>query len=542
MGRLSAKFVEACNLRTAVIVFALWLLLGAHPPIWFSDAATRLDRTVFRAGLYVSELPVPRISITVVHVPDIEYDRWLADLAGASGLHNLLLAVETSDASTRPMVGLVLEQPFVLIQPQSESILAQLQRGRMGTDPLYQQTADLLQRRQYLVEQLQSEQVILGLLDQVPGQFRPLATDLGQLAQFPPWLRPWLQQSPPGVSANTGSPALHYLPIPLNPRAKQYLVLQTQQKYLPTFWAQFLAATAQYAEGSTVPRRNPQMFWHRDGVLAFGKNEVPLGSDAGFVPLYGAVSGIHSSLRQVSLEAALAAQTFGDWILIGRDGDGRLQQVAQVLASVGNHAVLAEPWWWPGLHKALLIAAALVLGILVPLLRWRSNLALLLFVTGGAALLQVLGQSLAFLWLPSGTLISFCLLAYVALWLWRWQMKLNAGVIARADAASLDLARSLTAKGEFDRAFELCTSCRSSDAVLDQMDLISRDFEAQGQFTQAWHALREIRRRKHRYKDVPRRLKRMKYLAVSQSAHAPAPLAQEHAAGAGVDTKADLPQ
>lgn len=522
MGRLSATLARICNLRTAAVLIALWLLVGGNSPAWFNDFAARIDRTIFRLGLYASQLPVPRTSITVAHVPALEYERWLADLPGATGLQKIFLALDKLDPPSQPLVGLVLEQPLGLIQPEAESVLAEIQRGRRRTDHFYNEARELLQRREYLMEQLKSERVILGLLDHVPSQFRPLEVSLGQLAELPPWLLPWLQQSPPGAQANTASPVLHYLPIPLNESAKQYMALQAGDQYLPSFWAQFMAASA---IEPTAPDTDPSwvqgMFWRQDKALMFGPSSVPLGSDAGFVPIYGAMSGIRSSLRQISLDAALSAESLGDWLLIGRDGDVRLERVAQVLASLGNGAIVAEPWWWPAVEKGYLLLSALLLSLLVPMLPWRSTFVLTAAVIGVAVAVQISGQSLAGLWLPSGVIASYCLLAFALLWVWRWQRSITVETVARADRATLALAKNLTARGDLDRAYDLTTSCRNSPSVLEQIYQISVRYEEHGHFAKAWRSLHELKRRKRKYKDVPTKLKRIKSLALSQSVQLP---------------------
>lgn len=519
MGRLSATLVRACNLRTATLLLALWLAVGAALPAWFSDLAARVDGAVFRLGLYTSELPVPRTAITVVHVPRLEYERWLADIPGASGLQQIFLTLEKLEPASRPLVGLVLEQPLGLIQPEAESVLGEIQRGRRSTEHFYQEASELLQRREYLLGQLKSERVVLGLLDRTPSQYRPLEINPGQLAELPSWLLPWVQQNPPGVRTDPVSPALHYLPIPLSTRAKQYMALQSEDQYLPSFWAQFLAAAA--AGPAELSLSAQDMLWHQDRALAFGPSSVPVGSDASFVPIYGAMSGIHSSLRQVSLDAALAASDFGEWLLIGRDGDPRLAGVAQVLASLGDKAILVEPWWWSMAQKVYFLLSALLLAFLIPLLPWRSAVAWATILVGAAVLVQIGGQSLASLWLPSGMVICYSLLAFVLLSVWRWQRSIVDEVTTRADDASLALAKSLTARGDLDRAYTLTTSCRNSPKVLEQIYQIGLRYEADGHFAKAWRTLRELKRRKRKYKDVPVKLKRIRSLALSQSVQMP---------------------
>lgn len=524
MGRLSAIFINSCNLRSAVLLLALWLALTPQPPKWLAETAGHLNRAVFRAALYVSDLPVPRSFTTVVHVSDIEYERWLSDLAGASGLQRLLQAIEQNADGGKPVVGLVLEHPLALIQTEAESILARVHEDRASSAALYEQTDELLRRRTFLFEQLQSPQVVLGVLGRVPGPPQPLLADLGQIAELPQWLQPWLQRTPPWMNALSGSPALQYFPVPLNDSAKEYLILQHDDQYLPTFWAQFLAATQRQSLEAAMlePRVGPPMVWHRDSALAFSNASINLGTDAGFVPIYGEMSGIRASLRQVSLEAALAGGEFGDWVLIGRDGDERLDRVAQVLASLGDRAMLAEPWWWLAVQKALLLASAILLVLVVPRVSYRSGLALVVLLVGGAAVTQASGQAAAALWLPGGTLVCFALVALALLWLWRGQAALAQSRVARADAASLALAHRLTIEGHLDDAYHLASACRTSQQQLQQLYDVAEAYERIGRFVESVRALREIKRRRRRFLDVPQKLRRLRPLAESLSLPPPA--------------------
>lgn len=264
------------------------------------------------------------------------------------------------------------------------------------------------------------------------------------------------------------------------------------------------------------------MTWHRDRSLDFAGSSIRLGTDAGFVPIYGEMSGIKASLRQISLDAALANGEFGGWLLIGRDGDVRLDRVAQVLASLGDNAILAEPWWWPALQKTLLLGFALVLVLVVPLLTNRNGAALVILLMAAAAATQVLGQAAAALWLPGGLLICYAIMGQGLLWLWRGQAALADSRAARADAASVELAERLTSEGELKQAFRLVSACRTSTAQLTQLYAIALEFERTGQFRDSWQALREIKRRRRRFRDVPQKLLRLRVLAQSQSVPAAA--------------------
>lgn len=511
MGHFAANLIKACNLRTLVLFAALYLLLSSSVPVWFQSISHQVDQTLFRVGLYFSALPQPGAQITVVHVPDIEYDHWLSDLPGAGRLMELLDTV-LEEESKHSLVGLVLERPLALLQPEAEALLGEIQQGRRTKDHLFVEANDLLGRREQLLERLRSNRVVLGIEDRIPGQYRPLPVDDGPLAKYPASITDWIWPKPPSVVADISSPVLAYAPIPADLSDLQYLLLAEQDKLLGTFWTQFLIAQEQVQleleTGETDVVRLAQ--WYRYSGLSIGARFVKSGSDGGFLPIYGHISGIRSSLRQITLGAALSAGDLSGWILVGRDGSERLERTAQVLASLGDQATLIVPLWWPVLHKVLLLVLTLFVCFVVPLakVRWIVTGSFLLAVTLSGA--QIGGQLLDGLWLSCGPMLLFFAAALLAMLVWRWQQQFLQKLLARADSASMGLADTFMTGGNLDRAFAYARACRNSPELYERLYQIAGRFEAAEQWDKALQCWMELKRRKRRYKDAPARLKQLR--------------------------------
>ncbi len=507
MGRFTALIIKACNIRTLVVILTVWLMFEPTLPSWFTGVTARLEQSMLRLALQFQTLPPVTTDLTVIHVPAIEYDHWLDDLPGASRLADLmdkLFAQPAESSSNSPLLGIVLEQPVALTQPEAEGLLAEIQQGRRTTDHLFRSVADLLQRREKLVAYLNSERVVLGLRDRVPGQYRAINKTPGPLAQYPPLLANWLWHSPPSVSPDLLSPVLRYTPLPALQGDRQYLLVSDEDRYMATFWTQFFVSE-QIREGAEeVP---PAVQWRRHIGLKIQERWIPVGSDAGFVPIYGEISGIRAPLRQISLGAALNLDELHSWILLGRDGSESLEEAAQTLASLSDHAYLVMPIWWPVIEKLVIFVLSLYLCLVVPManVRWVlvGVVCLGLLIIG----VQLGGQISASLWLPVGPILFYLGVSLVLMLIWRWQRSHLRKVQVRADRVSLALAESLVDTGDFQQAFDYAKDCRTSPALLDRLYVIGEQFESTQNWQLASLAWREIYRRKRRFKDVAKRLK-----------------------------------
>lgn len=510
MPRLTQFIFHLFSLRTLVLVVAVWMLARGPLPASVLQWREQVQHHLFRLGLHLSELPLPQTHITVIHVPDIEYERWLVDLPGAGTLEQLFAK---TDQDT--LIGLILEQPLVLVRPHAEDLLQEIQQQRRQRDPLYAETQTLLARRDGLVASLTSPKLVLGLTDQSSHFYRRIPVQEG-FSEYPQPLRDWLWPWPKPSPTPVVSPVLQYFPIDSAPSQQRRLASLEGDKVIPMFPLQFWAAS----QGYRLPAAGPQaLHWRRDRGFALGVEHIPTSVGAEVVPLYGAFSGIRASMRQITLGAALAGGDLSGWILLGRDSSPTLEQSAQVIASLGDRAFLFEPAWWVLVQKTLLAGAALCLLILLPLLSLRR--ALVLAVTGlvGLGVGQIVGQTLFGLWLPVGDAWLFSVAGLMVMLLWRWQRAVWRRQQERADSACHALADAEMGAGHLAEAWRYLRECRATPQTLERLYRIAELYELRGDFAQALAVLGDLRRRRFRYRDVAQRIKRLRACIVYQRDH-----------------------
>ena len=73
-----------------VVAFVAILMSALPLPSGLNALNQQLDRLLLSAAIDFVDLPSPRTPITVIHVPDVEYEAWLSDIAGADALLKLI--------------------------------------------------------------------------------------------------------------------------------------------------------------------------------------------------------------------------------------------------------------------------------------------------------------------------------------------------------------------------------------------------------------------------------------------------------------------
>ncbi len=514
MQHLTDLVVRICSLRTLVALTAVWLLAHAPQPQWFRHAQELVQAHLFRLGLHLSDLPSPQTELTIVHVPDTDYERWLADLPGASSLTQLLQA-----GDERTVYGLVLERPLSLLQPAAETLLRDIPAGRLR-EPQVREIEALLARRDTLVSALRSPQLVLGLTDQSSHLYRRIPVK-ESFADYPQPLRDWLWPWPDPPPATVLSPVLQYFPLDSAVRQGERLALLEGDRVIPTFPLRFWSVAHRFGPGP-LAEVEPLLHWQRDTGFVQGLARISTSPRGYVVPVYGPMSEIRASMRQISLAAALSGGLSGG-VLIGRDGSAVLEQAGQVIASLGDSAFLFEPVWWSAAHKGLLGSYTLLLLLGIRRLPLRLLLGLAGVCLVGATVLQVAGQVVAGWWLPVGDLLVFGLLALPAMFVSRWQLRAQTRVLERADRAQLALAESCIATGQLDIAWHYTRECRSSTPVLECLYQIADSHEVNGDYAAAFAVLQDLRRRRRRFRDVPERLKRLRACLVYKEQRPPEP-------------------
>lgn len=506
MGRISAKFVRACNVRSLIILVTVWLMFDPAIPQIARNLMHQFERSVLRVGLHFSDLPLVKTDISIIHVPSVEYDQWQADLPGASRLLELftLLSGEKQQAIT----GLILENPLTLTQPEAEHILAEIQKGRRTKDHLFNEANEVLARREQLVTLLNAETTVLGLPGAYAIQYNSVKSEPGFWSKLSPMLPQWLWRSPPERPPSLLSPVLNYSIIPAAESGGQTLLVQNDNQLVASFWVSFL--NVHFARASSQEGKSAPLVWNPGRGLKVQNTLVRAATDSRFIPLYGPLSGIRAPLRQISLGAALANGELGGWVLVGRDGSLELENAAQVLASLSSEAYLASPYWWSLSEKVIIVALFLFVSFAIPRMSARWVFIAVPSLAGLLVAMQVWGAVFHRMWLPSGLSMFYFLLVFSAIIIWRWQRHYLDGLVRRADRASMSLSESMMIGGQLKQALSFTKECRDSPELYERLYQIATRLEERQDWAQAIEVWGELRRRKRRYKDASARFKNAK--------------------------------
>lgn len=473
------------------------------------------ERWLMRLGIDLRSLPTPQTKLTIVHVPDIEYDRWMEDLSGAKGLARLFEQTFVDEASVNQSttVGIVLERPLTLMQSEAELLLAEMHEGELGTTPLADASKTLFARREQFVNLLRSQSVVLGLPGQFAAELPSVDQADSQLSRYPQWFQQWLWPAPPKLNADERyrPVGLQHFPIFHNKHTRDAysvpLLWYYDASLKPTFETAFLAAAKHTPDQTAQPNAKPSYHWHAGQGLNISNSIVRLDTAASFIPLYGDHTGLRSSLRQLTLGAALQQDRIEDWILVGRDGSVHLDGVAQTIAALNDGAIVLEALWWPPTEKILLFLLMCFFVFATP----RLSLAQLALSIGGTALLLIVFNLYVHmkwaLWAPPGFLICYALIAGVLMSIWISRLRDHQRKLQHLDDIGHRHASSLMTQNAYDEAFEVLQACRSTPPILESMYQIGEYYESEGDLHKTLTVLHELKKRKKRYHNVHRKVK-----------------------------------
>ncbi len=499
-----AILAKALNLRTAL--FLLFLVFFSGLPLFapLVNWQQQIDAALFRTALLQSSPPKPNQRITLVHVPDVEFDRWLHDLAGASGLQELLqLPGAGGKVAVGRVIGLISEQPLSFIKPAAENRLEEL-LGLLPADASDTLTQQLLERRQSLLSALTAGHVLVGVRQRHALELLPVTAAWSTAWPRLEALRQWLLRGrePAQSTALPAGPVTAQFPVVVGESLTVPLLFMNEGKLLPSFVLSFLHAALAKQTPADAPVEPGPLIWFKDSGIEIGEQNVRMSVAGDVVPLYGEASGLKASVRQMTLHAALEAGELDGWVLLGRDGSDLLGSTAQSLAALADGAFLVEPHWWLPAQKVLILLLALFLLLAAPLLRLtallQTGVIVVLLLMGGAFLAQIT----AALWLPVSNLVLFWALGLMLMLAWREKRRARLALASRADKISFDHATLLVQSYRYPEAFVTLQACRTSRRLLQHLYRLATLQKEQGFSREALATLQEIRRRRRGYKDV----------------------------------------
>lgn len=520
MSKLIFRFTQLLNLRTFVVLALVAVVLELPLRGFWQDLTSRLDQSLFYSAINYSKLPIPDKQITVIHVPDIQYEQWLVDAVGAEDLTELLGKITGEDGNSQAVLGLVLERPLSLVKPQSEVVLADIHQNANRNSHGYDEASEVLTRRRILEEALNSDHVVLGTASNFSSIQPRINSTWGELERYPQWLRAWLWSQPValGGAPDLRQHAYHHYPIVLNDHlASSFLFSNTPELsasfHLRFLWAneQVLRESAVFEDGAApVPDDERPVFWQRDQGVYLDEKVIPVAVDASFIPLYGKWSSINASVTQITLAAALKKDDLEGWILLGKDGSEALAEVAQALAALRDQAYLVEPAWWSPLEKILLVVLTIGFMLIVPRAKWMHSVNLLIICSGSLMLTTVLTQVFLQAWLSTSTCVLFIAMSVLLLSLDKLIVMKNQRSKESAESLRLAYAKTMIEFGQRKRALDVLINCEGSASTLDLLYSLGDTFQKEGKLSEAQAALGVIRAKRRRYRDVGQKLKTLR--------------------------------
>lgn len=491
------------NLSVFVLLIFWLLQFGQSTAI---RATSAIDLWLLRLGVEFRALPVQTAPLTIVHVPDLEYDKWLIDLAGAQGLIELFekggLYNGTGKGSTA-IYGLVMAYPFSMVRSTAENLLAEIQQSQATLESIYPDLKKLLVRRAQLVDILNGPQTIVGMENALPLDWPVVTVHGRQGSQQSGWLTDYLWPELPGAEGEHLSlgPVKQALPILPSDLLAPALLARQGDTVHPGFSLGFMQAAI--AKRDATPRGGTRMEWTSGtGVDLGGRHAIATDAAGRIVPLYGSATGVQAAVRQITLHAALALDELSGWVLIGRDGSPLLNQVAQQLAALADGAYLHEPLWWSPYSKAVLLGMTLILLVVATFSRLLYTGYVWLACVLAASMVNLGGQIYTNYWLPVAWILLYLVVLLAVLFVWRWQRTGFLKLYQQLDSVSLDYAGDLIQEERTEHAFRVLRHCRTSGELLQKLYTLAEARIEKSHPLEAMSILREISSRRRRYRDV----------------------------------------
>ncbi|HEY7771981.1 MAG TPA: serine/threonine-protein kinase, partial [Marinagarivorans sp.] len=430
-----------------IAVFVAMLIAGAPLPQGLSNINQELDRALLSAAVDFVDLPSPTTPVTVIHVPDVEYEAWLADIAGADALLRLIekaevlpeapgaepavqaegsaLGVEQLSHSPRhamPLVlGLIAEEPLSFIQGRAEKLLGLWSENeKVRPEALRTALRATVTDREVLMATLRQRAVVgmegrlshhgeLAVVEPLQPRFVSLPSQWARWL----WPLPSLERARQREALNAFSAPVEHLMLSSPNAIAQPLLAPWREEVRESFVLRLLRV------GDGLARHEQSLpllpIWRQGQSLVTADypeaRELHVGFDGSVVPYYGD-AGIHAPTMQLTLAAAQRAESLSGWVLLGRDDSQALRATAQALAAVGDRAYAVTPAFFPPLKIALLLALVLWALFVLP------RAGRMFFCVSGLSVVfllmavQVLLPSVLGLWLPLASVISATAIVY----------------------------------------------------------------------------------------------------------------------------------
>lgn len=492
--------VSTISLRGILLIAGLVMTLIP----WHSERVGAVDEGLLRFGSYLLETPKGSSGTAVVEIPREELDIWQQDINRAGRFAALLSNILHSPNT---LVGVLFDQPMDARNGVADNLIETVTASAETPGDELKALRALVQRKQFLLEFLHSDRVVLGVSGGAFDGQKSISIREGVLAPVPYPVRKWYWYNP-----NLGEqqvqfprPSIDHYPILMSGTTGQYAVIPAgESDSLGGFLTYYLYAFQRFKDGSSDA--SARLVWQQDAGVTIGGMLLPTSPAGKVIPLYGLTERMTPPIDVMSIEDALARGAFPDKVFLAAAGDELALKMAAAAVSVERGAVIHTPWWHLPVNRILLLLLTLYIVFIIPRVVALSGVLITVLIVFILLVVQVGAEATQKLWLPFAAPMLWAVGGHILIWVWQLREAGWQALSQRADDACLDQANSLFERGQLERAVEVIKPSATSEAQLRLFYNISSAHASKRQYKQAVDVLKEITARKSRYRDVEQKI------------------------------------
>ena len=256
-------------------------------------------------------------------------------------------------------------------------------------------------------------------------------------------------------------------------------------------------------------QQSDQLHWSEDGQIRLDASPIPVNLSGKVFNYFSALTGQHTELNVLSLQAAAAKpKAFFEnrMVLIGQDVN-RLQILADSLSSLQAKAMYYTPsqsWW---LQPALLALVVIYLLWLLPLLSKSSGLFLGAFLVMGIISVQPVLLILKGIWWPTINILLLMLIGQLVVYVYTSGQAILNSLLKQQHDAWFQLGHYQYEKGDYETAITSLLKCGADEGALADLYEIGLSFERKRQYDRGFQLYTDISGRRKNYKDIQKRIK-----------------------------------
>jgi len=255
-------------------------------------------------------------------------------------------------------------------------------------------------------------------------------------------------------------------------------------------------------------QKSEKIHWSDTGLISIGDARIRVGLAGKGFNYFSALTGRHTQLKVLSLQAAAAKPKafYADrMVLIGQDIN-RLQILADSLSSLQAKAIYYTPsqsWW---LQPALLALVVIYLLWLLPLLSKSSGLFLGAFLVMGIISVQPVLLILKGIWWPTINILLLMLVGQLVVYVYTSGQAILNSLLKQQQDAWFQLGHYQYEKGDYETSITSLLKCGADENALADLYEIGLNFERKRRYDRALQVYTDISDRQKNYKDVQKRI------------------------------------